>query len=137
MPEIEKIKLLIEALSGFQTGLLGNATWAIGVSAIAAGWLITSDKARNFFRRHHTVAHVFAILIVLGTIGYGFLTLEIQQTSQTISDRLAEIENANGLFEHYRVSVMFAVAYIAFQSAASFALAAMLVLIAKDSDAAE
>ena len=137
MCEIEKIKLLIEALSGFQTGLLGNATWAIGVSAVAAGWLITSDKARNFFRRYHKAAYVFAIMIVLSTIGYGFLTLEIQQTSQTISDRLTEIEDAKGLFEHYRVSVMFATAYIAFQSAASFALAVMLVLIAKDSDADE
>ena len=135
MSEVKKIELLIDALSGFQTGLLENAAWAMGISAVAAGWLITSDKARDFFRRHHKVAYVFAISIVLSTIGYSFLTLEIQQTSQTIFCRLAEFKDAEGLFEHYRISVMFAVAYIAFQSAVSLALAIMLVLIARESDA--
>ena len=43
--ESDRIKLLIDALKGFQSGLLTNATWAIGITAVAGGWLMTSNEA--------------------------------------------------------------------------------------------
>lgn len=125
--ELDRIKLLIDALKGFQSGLLTNATWAIGITAVAGGWLMTSNEALAYFGDHRNVSRFFTLLIIVSTIGYAYLTLKVQQVSQSVYVQLRGLESAKGLFEHHRVSLEFAWAYVIFQILASLALVTVLV----------
>ena len=119
MQGLDTIQYLIESLRYFQTEFNSSAYSTMGFTVVAGGWLMTSKSARAFVHAHYGLACVAIGLVALAFLGYAWMCLRIQELSQGIYDRLVAIPAAQGLFEHHRLTLPGAIAYIAFQGVAS------------------
>jgi len=128
MPEEEAIKILIEALKYYRDGFHSSAYSTMGFTALAAGWLITSQSARDFIHSHRWLGWSAIAMIMASFAGYWKMAIGVMKLSLEVSGKLHTYGNAAGLYEHYLLKQSGVNGYILIQGLATAFI--ILVLIA-------
>jgi hypothetical protein len=132
MDEAATINALMESLKFFRDQYLSSAYSTMGFTAIAAGWLITSRSARLFLHSHRWLGLSSLFLIVLTYIGYWRMSLGVQTLSQIISDKLSMHSAAQGLYEHYALTLPSVYGFIFMQGLALVFMILIIIATLKD-----
>ena len=132
MDEAAKINALMEALRFFRDHYLSSVYSSMGVTALAAGWLITSRSARVFLHAHRWLSVSSIFVIILSYIGYWKMTLGVQTLSQTIYDKLSMFSSAQGVYEHYALTRPGVFGFILMQGLAATFIILLIIATMKD-----
>lgn len=95
---------LIDAISGYHQDFISSNYSTMGFQLLVLGWLITSDSAQKFLNRNKELAYFGIFFAVAGFSALVRMSFGVQSISKNISDRLASISSAKGLYEHYLLS---------------------------------
>jgi len=97
-------KILIEALRDYKADFVSTGYSTMGFLLLIAGWLITSDKARDFIRIHTSVSIIGIILIVSAFCGYFIGASMVQDSSEQIMTTLRQSEISDTVYSHLQLT---------------------------------
>ncbi|MEM6333608.1 MAG: hypothetical protein AAF823_09755 [Planctomycetota bacterium] len=132
MKDGEKIAELIDALGTFRQDFVSSGYSTMAFLLLAVGWLITSKSARAFLSAHHWLAWTAVLLTGLNFVGYAWVSLKIQDTSQSIFDTLTKLEPDKEVYEHHLISLWGVWMFILFNLIASILIVASLLAIIRN-----
>jgi hypothetical protein len=130
--DVTAINALIEALKYYRENFISSAYSTMGFTAVAIGWLITSRSARLFLHSHRWLSLAAVIMIIISYAGYWELSLRVQSLSQGIANKLSAYPAAQGLYEHYTLSLAGVHGFILIQGLATGFIILVMVAILRD-----